>query len=377
MNELETLLADLISINSINPDLVPGGAGEQACAEFISEWCARAGLDVTVREVQPGRPNVIAIARGTGGGKTLMLNGHMDVVGVAGMSAPFNPRLVDGKMSGRGACDMKCGLAAAMLATRNAKHAGLRGDIVFTAVMDEENAGLGSMDIAKHHRADAALVCEPTELELIVAHKGFVWLELETMGVAAHGSRADLGVDAICKMGRLLTEIENLDKRMRANPTHPLLKSGTVHASLIRGGQELSSYPASCVVSVERRTILGETPQMVEAEFNQIIARLAAQDPGFRAIARRGLDRAPMSADTDSELVRVICQQAQAVTGATPPLIGAGYWTDAATLSEAGIPAVLFGPCGAGAHGVDEWVDMRSVAQCVDIYTGVAKTLAA
>lgn len=372
MTEIETLLADLVRINSINPDLVPGGAGEQACAEFIADWCRRAGLETHLHHVQPGRPNVVAIARGTGGGKTLMLNGHMDVVGVTGMSEPFAPRVADGRLYGRGAYDMKCGLAAAMIATRNALRAGLRGNIILAAVMDEENAGLGTMDIAKQYKADAAIVCEPTEHELIVAHKGFVWLEIETKGFAAHGSRADLGVDSIAKMGRVLTEIGALDQSLRANPSHPLLKSGTLHASLIRGGQELSSYPASCVVSVERRTIPGETPEVVEAQFNEIVRRLAAQDPSFSAVVRCGLNKSPMSADTGSAFVRLVLAKAKQVFGMEPAQVGAGYWTDAATLTEAGIPAVLLGPRGAGAHAVEEWVDLHSVAQCAEVYERIA-----
>jgi acetylornithine deacetylase len=373
MNELTQLLADLVAINSINPDLVSGGAGERACAEFVADWCQRADLEVHIHEVQPNRPNVVAIARGSGGGKALMLNGHIDVVGVAGMTEPFTPRIEDGRMYGRGAFDMKCGVAASMIATRNALKGGLRGDVIFTAVMDEECGGLGTQDIARRYRADAAIVTEPTDMQLVIAHKGFVWLEIETHGVAAHGSRPDLGVDAICKMGRVLVELEQLGKRLRAHVSHPVLGSSSVHAGLIRGGQEASSYPASCVVSVEWRSLPSESPDFVEAQINDIVRRLSADDPDFRATVRRKLDLAPMNTPPDAPIAQLIRTQTQRVAGVLPPDVGMPYWTDASTLSQVGIPSVLFGPIGAGAHAVEEWVDLKSVEQCAEIYTHIAR----
>ncbi|HEY9525887.1 MAG TPA: M20/M25/M40 family metallo-hydrolase, partial [Anaerolineales bacterium] len=247
MGELEQLLSDLVSINSINPDLVPGSAGEGEIAHYIADWLKLAGLEVELIESVSGRPNVVGIARGTGGGKTLLLNGHMDTVGVAGMIAGHTPRMEGGRLYGRGAYDMKGGLAACMLAIAEATKRSLRGDVIFTGVIDEEYASVGTMDLAKRFHADGAIVAEFTELQLILAHRGFVWLEIETIGKAAHGSRPDLGVDAIVKMGKVLNEIENLDQTLRANPTHPLLGSGSLHASLINGGQELSSYPERCL----------------------------------------------------------------------------------------------------------------------------------
>lgn len=202
MNELEQLLADLVAINSINPDLVPNAPGEAEVARFIADWLERAGLDVQLQEVAARRPNVIAIARGKGGGKTLLLNGHIDTVGVAGMANPHQPRLENGRLYGRGAYDMKGGVAACMVAIAAAKKRQLAGDVVFTAVMDEEYAGLGTMAIAQQYQADGAIVAEPTELQLIVAHKGFVWLEVETIGIAAHGSRPDLGWMLLPRWGR-------------------------------------------------------------------------------------------------------------------------------------------------------------------------------
>ncbi len=372
MDELEQLLSDLVSINSINPDLVPGSPGEAEIAHCIAQWLKRADLEVELVESVSGRPNVIGIARGTGGGKTLLLNGHMDTVGIAGMTNAYQPVIKDGRMYGRGAYDMKSGLAACMIAIAEARTKRLRGDVIFTAVIDEEYASVGTMDLARRFHADGAIVAEFTELQLILAHRGFVWLEVETIGKAAHGSRPDLGLDAIAKMGKILVEVEKLDQKLRLNPTHPLLGSGSVHASLIRGGQELSSYPERCTLSVERRTLPGETPESVEAEFIKIIQDIQLSDPTFNAVVRRGIDRSPMETPEDAEIVQAIQQASAKVLNHPAETAGVQFWTDAAVLSAAGIPSVLLGPSGTGAHAVEEWVDLESVKACAEIYLATA-----
>jgi acetylornithine deacetylase len=296
----------------------------------------------------------------------------MDTVGVAGMPDAHQPRTKAGRLYGRGAYDMKGGLAACMLAIAQAKKANLRGDVIFTGVIDEEYASLGTMDLAKRFHADAAIVAEFTELQLILAHRGFVWLEVETIGKAAHGSRPDLGVDAIVKMGKVLVEVEKLDRYLRTNPTHPLLGSGSVHASLIQGGQELSSYPERCVLSVERRTLPGESPEAVESELLQIIAVLRQSDSAFNAVVRRGIDRSPLETHASADIVRALQSASVKVLDHPLPIAGVQFWTDAAILSAAGIPSVLFGPSGSGAHAVEEWVDMASVRACSDIYLATA-----
>ena len=377
MDELEKLLSDLVSINSINPDLVPGSPGEAEIARYIADWLRRADLEVELRESVTGRPNVVGIARGAhsaGGGKTLLLNGHMDTVGVAGMPDAHQPRIDPeaGSLYGRGSYDMKGGLAACMLAIAEARKRQLRGDVIFTAVIDEEYASVGTMDLAQRLHADAAIVAEFTELQLILAHRGFVWLEVETIGRAAHGSRPDLGVDAIVKMGKVLTEMEKLDQTLRSNRAHPLLGSGSLHASLIQGGQELSSYPERCLLSVERRTLPGETPEAAEAEFLQIVQNLRRADPSFNAVLRRGIDRAPLETREDEDIVQAIQAASVKVLGRPSQIAGVPFWTDAAVLSAAGIPSVLFGPSGSGAHAVEEWVDLESVRSCADVYLATA-----
>ncbi len=297
---VEPLLQELVRINSINPDLVPDAPGELEIARFIARWLEQVGLEVHWHEVVPNRPNVVGILRGRGGGKSLILNGHIDTVGVAGMTNPHQPYQHEGRLYGRGAYDMKGGVAACMVAIAAAKQTPLRGDLIFTAVMDEEYAGLGTMAIAERYQADAALIAEPTEQQLVIAHKGFVWLDVTTRGIAAHGSRPDLGVDAITHMGRFLGELERLSEQLAGRTAHPLLGHGSLHASLIQGGQELSSYPARCRLSIERRTLPGETLTSVEAEFEAILARLNLADPAFQATLHTTLARTPLETPPDS-----------------------------------------------------------------------------
>ena len=372
MEELDQLLSDLVSINSINPDLIPGAPGEAEIAHYIAHWLEQNDLEVQLVESVSGRPNVVGVARGTGGGRTLLLNGHMDTVGVEGVPHPHEPYIKDGRLYGRGSYDMKGGLAACIVAVAAAKKAHLRGDVIFTGVIDEEYASAGTMDLARRFHADGAIVAEFTELQLILAHRGFVWLEVETIGRAAHGSRPDLGVDAIAKMGRVLVDVEKLDRKLRSNPTHPLLGSGSLHASLIKGGQELSSYPERCVLSVERRTLPSESAELAEAELSGIVQEIQRSDSSFTTEVRRGIDRSPMETPEDADIVKAIQATASKVLNYAPQIAGVQFWTDAAVLSEAGVPSVLFGPSGSGAHAVEEWVDLSSVKACADIYLATA-----
>jgi acetylornithine deacetylase len=367
------LLSQLVTIDSVNPDLVVGGAGEAAIARFVAEWLTRAGLDVTLQEVAPDRPNVIAVARGRGGGRSLMLNAHLDTVGVAGMNDPFQPQIRDGKLYGRGAYDMKGSLAACMLTMAAVKDMALAGDVIFTGVVDEEYASIGTQAIAEQWRADAAIVTEPTEMQVCVAHKGFVWLDIETIGRAAHGSRPDLGVDAIAKMGKLLVGIEALADELFAGAKHPLLGSGSIHTSLISGGQELSSYPERCTLQIERRTIPGESAALVQAQVQAIVDGAVASDASFSASVTINLMRDSFEISADVPIVLSLRDAASRVLGQPPDLIGKAFWMDSALLAAAGIPTVIFGPGGGGAHAVVEWVDLQQVAECVEIYTATAQ----
>jgi acetylornithine deacetylase len=377
MQNPEALLRDLVAIDSTNPDLVPGARGEAEIAAYIARWLEDAGLEVHLHASAPDRPNVVAMARGQGGGKTLLLNGHMDTVGVGGMLRAHQPEVRAGSLYGRGAYDMKGGLAACMLAVAAARQLALRGNVIFSAVVDEEYAGQGTMTVAQHYHADGAVVAEATHLQLIVAHKGFMWLEVETQGVAAHGSRPDLGVDAIVKMGPVLAGLEALQHTLQSRPAHPRLGHASLHASLIEGGQEKSTYPERCVLSIERRTLPGETPASIEAEIQAILQQHSQADPAFQAVLRLGLYRSPLETAEDAAVVQAVSASIASVLSRPAELAGVAYWTDAATLWAAGIPSVLFGPSGGGAHAVEEWVELDSVAACAEVYLETARLFCA
>jgi acetylornithine deacetylase len=363
--DLTTLLSSLVAADSVNPSLVVGGAGENEIAGLIEGWARDAGLETERVEETPGRPSVLVRARGVGGGRTLLLCGHIDTVNVEGMADAHTPRIDGDRLYGRGAYDMKAGVAAALIAAREASRMGLAGDVVVAAVADEEHASLGVQEALRHVSADAAVVTEPTELELAVAHKGFVWSEIEVTGRAAHGSRPHLGVDAILKMGAVLRELELLDRSL-ADRTHPLLARASVHASLIEGGVELSSYPAHCKLGLERRTLPGETGRQVEAELASLLERCRAADPEFAGTHRTLLVREPFEIAQEAELVTLVARAAADALGEPIKVGGASYWADAAFIAAAGIPTVLFGPGGEGAHAIEEWVslsDTEAVAQ--------------
>jgi acetylornithine deacetylase len=356
----EELVASLVAIESVNPDLVPGGAGEARIAEFVAGRLRDAGLEVELDEAAPGRPSVIAVAPGSGGGRSLMLNAHLDTVGVEGMERPFDPVVRDGRLYGRGAYDMKAGLAACMLAAERLSSEGLAGDVVVAAVADEEYASVGVQSVLERRRTDAAIVTEPTALRVCIAHKGFVWAEVETRGRAAHGSRPAEGVDAITRMAPALTRLADLQSALDAAPAHELVGPGSVHASLIDGGQELSSYPARCVLSLERRTVPGETAEDVRRECEALVEGIDGGE------VRLGLVREPFSVDPDADVVQSVARSAAALRGRPAELYGETYWMDAAFIQAAGIPTVVFGPGGEGAHAVEEWVDLASVEACAD-----------
>jgi acetylornithine deacetylase len=375
-DDLVELTSALVSIDSTNPTLVPGGAGEGEIAAFVARWARDAGLEADVLEETPGRPSVVVRARGSGGGRALLLCAHLDTVGVEGMTDPHVPRVDGDRLYGRGAYDMKASLAASLVACREAESRRLAGDVLVAAVADEEHSSIGVQEVLRSTRADAAIVTEPTELELIVAHKGFVWIEIEIIGRAAHGSRPELGVDAIMKAGPVLAGIGRLDAALDTR-THPLLGRGSVHASLIEGGSELSSYPARCVISLERRTLPGDTRATVESEVEAILERCREDDPDFVAEQRTLLVREPFEVAEDAEIVGAVRETAADTLSLPPTVAGVPYWADAAFIAADGIPTVMFGPSGAGAHAVEEWVSIADTESVTRILVDVASRLCA
>ena len=366
--DLEKLVCELVAVESVNPDLVSTGSGESKIAAFVASWLAAEGLTVQVVEPVPGRASVIGVLAGAGAGTSLMLNAHMDTVGAGGMKDPFTPVVREGRVYGRGAYDMKGSLAAIMIVAREAKKLKLRGDVIVAAVADEEVASVGTAAVLKRIEADAAIVTEPTEMRLCLAHKGFAWLEVETRGVAAHGSRPDLGVDAVAHMGRILTGVLELDRRLRVGRGHLLLGTGTIHASLIEGGQELSTYPARCAVKLERRTIPGEDGASALREVEELIGAARIEDPALEASVHLLLERPPSQLGADSFVTEAVERAATEVMRRQPEVIGVAYWMDMALSNAVGIPTVAFGPSGEGAHADVEWVDLVSLETCVEVY---------
>jgi acetylornithine deacetylase len=365
------LSQQLIAIESVNPDLVPGAAGEHAIAAWCSDWLARQGFEVHRLEDRPGRPSLVGIARGAGGGRSLMLGGHLDTVGVAGYEGdPFGGEVRDGMLFGRGAFDMKCGIAAILVAAARASATGLAGDVIVALVADEEFGSLGTEEVLRHYRADAAIVAEPSELCLTVAHRGFAWFEVELTGRAAHGSMPEQGVDAIAHAGLVLWALDELRGRLESAPAHPLLGHGTVRVSMIRGGEDAATVAPSCTLTVERRTLPGEAPDAVEAELAALLGRLAAETPEFTARLTRLVARGAFEADPEWPIVRALSGNAERVLGRKPTRRGEPFWTDAGLILEAGIPCLLIGVEGGGAHADTEWAEVESVHRLTDILTG-------
>ncbi len=354
-DEILALTARLVAIDSVNPDLVPGAAGEQEVAELVADWARTHGLEVHVDPVEPGRPNVIVRAGGTGGGRSLMLNAHTDVVGTEGYADPFTVGVEPGRLTGRGVLDTKVGLATALVHARRARELGLRGDVVVAAVVDEEcgSKGTEALIASGRWRTDAAVVLEPTELTIVHAHRGWAWGRVTVYGRAAHGSRPDLGVDAIVHTAPVLAGLAEL-QRVLAGRVDPVVGAPSVHASIIRGGAELPTYPAVVELDVERRLLPGEDATVFGAELEALAAAVRVPARATSTVERH---RDALFVDQDEPIVA-------ALRAAGPNLrVGASaFWTDAALLAAAGVPSVVFGPGGGGIHETEEWLDLSSFA---------------
>ena len=359
----------LVATPSVNPEIEESGAGEAAVAELTAGWLRAWGLSVEMSEVAAGRWNVVGRLEGDGVGPTLLLNGHLDTVGVAGMSVePFGGELKDGRLWGRGSCDMKGGVAALLAATAAVARDPVPGVLIVALTADEEHASLGmEVLVGSGMGADAAVVCEPTSLAVMPAHKGFVWVEATFRGRAAHGSRPDAGVDAIEHAGRYLTALGTLRSRLRAGEPHPLLGHGSFHAGTIDGGSAPSVYPDVCRLVLERRTLPGESAAGTMDEFQAVLDELAAEVPELEAKLTQGLARPGTEIPNDSPLVAGLLAACTA-EGVDSRLAGMTAWVDAAFLNQAGTPAVCFGPGSiAQAHSADEWIDPSEIVACAAV----------
>lgn len=363
------LLQDLIRIPSVNPTLAPEeSAGESALAEFARDWLRDLGVKAWLEEAAPDRPNAIAEV-GDERGPYLVLCAHTDTVSSRRMAIPpFEPRVDGRRVFGRGSYDMKGGVAAAMAAIAALKDADLPGRVKLALVVDEEHSSLGADHFVANHSANACVITEPTERRLVLSHKGFVWADVVATGTAAHGSRWDLGVSAIGKMGRIIAALECFDREVLRKRTHPDVGPASLHCALVDGGVGISTYAPECRLQVERRTLPGETLEQVSRELTEVVA-----EAGDDAEVNCYFHRAPLVCDPNEPIAHCVRDAARQITGHPPEETGVSYWTDAAIFSAAGIPTLNYGPGGEGAHGAIEWVDLDSVVDCARVLAESAR----
>ena len=363
----------LVAIDSRNPTLVPGAPGESGCALFLAGVLRDWGFEVDVLEQVPGRPNLVARI-GPRSAPALMFAGHLDVVGVEGMShPPFKAETKDGRLYGRGSADMKGGIAAMCAAAATAVTSDSKKSVIIAAVVDEEYESLGMRALlASGIRAEAAVLTEPTRLAICPAHRGFVWMNVAIRGKAAHGSRYDIGVDAITHAGLLLAELDTLEKTRESGRTHRLLGRTSLHASTISGGTGMSTYPEVCELAIERRTLPGESTDDALAEVRSAMARVKARDSRFDASLSLNTAQAPSDVDAESAIVQRLVSALRA-EDLPAPVEGLSAWTDAALLNEAGIPAICFGPGDiALAHSAEEWVPIDEIEKATRVLARLA-----
>jgi succinyl-diaminopimelate desuccinylase len=361
MSETAKLLNELIALPSVNPAFLPPGdarAGEQLVADFAAVTAARCGLDIEFQKALPGRVNLIARLRPKiRASKTILLAPHLDTVPAAHENQ-FTPRKEGDRLFGRGACDTKGSVAAmlsALCTLAKSRQRPRETEIIFAGLVDEESAQAGSRALAKSNlKADLAIVGEPTSLQVVTAHKGNIWLQLETRGRSAHGSRPELGRNAVHAMARVVEALETGYASALRRRRHPLLGHATVNVGTICGGTQPNIVPASCVISVDRRTLPGESEPAVQREVETFLARKKLQ---VTFSSGRTAPCLPMETPASHPLVRQFLRSA----GQRKPA-GVHFFCDAAVLAEGGIPSVVFGPGDiAQAHTADEWISLRSL----------------
>ena len=364
----------LVQVDSRNPDLVPGAPAEGEIARTLAAILEAWGFRVTLQEVVAGRPNVVARIGKTDGGRSLMFNGHLDVVGVEGMThAPFDGVTLDGRIFGRGATDMKGGVAAMCCAAWRAAQAGVETELVVAAVVDEEWQSAGTKGLLDRGvRADACIVTEPTRLAIAPAHKGFTWTEVEFTGRAAHGSRYDVGIDAIRHAGLLLAELDRLEREELVRHTHPLLGHASLHASEISGGSGWSTYPDRCKLTIERRTVPGESPDDAVDEIEGALIRVSSNAYTMGFAIRHVFSQLPSDVPVDAPIVSAL-SRAMRACGEPVKIEGLSAWTDAALLNAAGIPAICYGPGDISlAHSATEWVAEAEITRATAVLERLA-----
>ena len=366
-NRLITLLTELVAINSINRTLSEG-PGEREIAEFIARHLNDLQLDTAIHDIGPDQRNVIAIIAGKGRRRSLLLNAHLDTVGVDGMDQPFTLARKEDRLYGRGTYDMKGSVAIMLLLADYFTRQAPALDILLTFVSDEEDKSTGMEYLVEHWLPDISpapvggIFLEPTEEDIGVCHKGFTWYELTVTGKAAHGSLPEQGIDAILPLRAALNELNDIQAEFERRDPNPLLGRPSLHSSIIKGGSELSVIPSRSSLQWERRTLPDESPRDLERELERIL-QAVSQHPGDHSVTGgEFFVRPPYRIPEDAEILKRI----QKVTPRSKQ-VGLPFWADSALAGNMGTPSILFGPCGHGAHAVDEWVSLKSLLNVYEV----------
>jgi len=372
---ISEILQKLVQINSVNPGLEEGGGGEEEIGRYIYSLLCEMNVDAELDEIAPGRFNITGTIKGDSSVPSLMLNAHMDTVGVKGMEDPFSGRIRDGKLFGRGSYDMKGSIAAILAAAKSIKERKLplTGNLVLSFVADEEYESVGAKALVKKMKTDCAIVTEPTDLKLCTAHRGFGIWKIMVKGKTAHGGNHHLGVDANMHAGLLMAEFHKLSQKLPDERKHPLCGEASLHVPMVEGGRSLFIYSDDCTLHLERRTLPGETKELIESEIREIVHRLENNHPGFRAEIESVIWRSPYEIDASRPIVKEASKAVQTVTGKEPELIGHNWWEDSAIFGEAGIETVILGPKGGGIHEDVEWVEIESVVELAKVFNELAE----
>lgn len=365
------LTADLISIDSVNPSLVSGAGGEGRIAAALAERLEAAGYttQLIAAASDRGRVSVIADRTGSRPGRTVVLNGHLDTVGVEGMPDPFAPRIEHGRLTGRGASDMKGGVAGLVVAAERLSDADAPGTVIVALVADEEDASLGAEAVLHHLsergvKMDLCLIGEPTWLDIAIAHRGYAVVEVTLQGRAAHSSQPEEGIDAARAVGQLLTSIAAADDALRRKTPHPHLPYGSLMTTVVRAGSAPFTVAANAEVVVERRMLPGEAAADALAEVQELVDAVVASTPALRAQLTLTHAREAWQADAAGNAAEFTTLLGEALVAAgsnRPVLVGEPYWMESALWQAAGVPTVVCGPAGGGLHAVDEWVEVAQV----------------
>ncbi len=369
---LISTLQELVRINSVNPSLSENGPGEEAISLYIADHLKKLNIFTEIDRLGEGRFNVTGIIKGKGSGRSIMLNAHMDTVDVTHMKDPFSASIVDGKLYGRGAQDMKASIAAILSMAKiiQDNKVSLKGDIILSFVADEEYNSIGTEHALKKYHTDGAIVTEPSDLNICIAHKGFGLFELTTQGRAAHGGLPEEGIDANMHMAAVMQELSLMSDQIKEIKAHPFLGRPSIHIPRLEGGSAPFMYADQCKLILERRTLPGEKEADMLQSLKAINRKLSKRK--IKAEVGTLMWRDGFEADQDGPMVTSLCDAYKDVTGKNANFIGHSWWEDSALISEKGIDTVVFGPTGHGLHSAVEWVDIQSVATMADILFNTA-----